>query len=112
MAKIHTKATFTLPAVISTNVVLYSHHPTRRHSRAHGNPFIHTRQMPRLETHCHNQQLHESKTDNTGNEAEIPNHTTRYTMDPRVREDDELRERNSSASEIKKELGSLISLAL
>ncbi|ELS0762151.1 hypothetical protein QQ215_002890 [Vibrio vulnificus] len=68
--------------------------------------------MPRLKTHCHNQQLHESKTDNTGNEAEIPNHTTRYTMDPRVREDDELRERNSSASEIKKELGSLISLAL
>ncbi len=29
----------------------YRRHATHRHSRAHGNPFIHTRRMSRLETH-------------------------------------------------------------
>ncbi len=42
---------------------------------------------------------------NTGSKAVTPNHNTRYTMGPRIREDDELRERNSSVSDIKKELG-------
>ncbi len=34
----------------------------------------------------------ESETNNTGNEALKPSHGARYTMDPRVREDDEVRE--------------------
>ncbi len=65
-------------------------HATSRHSRAHGNPFIHTRQMSRLETHSPQPTTTWSETDNnTGNKAVIPSNNTRCTMDPRLREDDE-----------------------
>ena len=47
----------------------------------------------------------EQPNSNNGSKGVTPNHNTCYTMDPRIREDDELRERNSSVSDIKKELG-------
>ncbi len=62
-------------------------HTTSRHSRAHGNPFIRTRQMLSLEIHSPQQN---KSNDNT---VAIPTHNTRYTMGPRVREDDEIREK-------------------
>ncbi|RZQ87397.1 hypothetical protein D8T27_15625 [Vibrio vulnificus] len=98
LAKIHTKATFTLPTVISTNVVLYSHHATRRHSRAHGNPFIHTNRMSCLE-------IHTPQLDNKNNVnlVIIPALHTRCTMDPRLREDDELRGRKRLTNRSDKE---------
>ncbi len=64
----------------------HRHHTTSRHSRAHGKPFIRTRQMLRFENAL-------ATTDNksNGNTVAIPTYYTRYTMGPRVREDDEIR---------------------
>ncbi|MGR3146141.1 hypothetical protein ABMX80_23040, partial [Vibrio vulnificus] len=78
----------------------HRHHTTSRHSRAHGNPFIRTRRMSRLETHSPQPTTTWSETDNnTGNKAVIPSNNTRCTMGPRVREDDEIRDGNKKPSE-------------
>ncbi len=80
----------TSTAALSHKNSKHRHHTANRHSRAHGNPFIHTRQMSRLETHSPQPTTTWSETDNnTGNKAVIPSNNTRCTMDPRVREDDE-----------------------
>ncbi|WP_232340817.1 hypothetical protein [Vibrio vulnificus] len=50
-----------------------------------GDPFIHTCQKPRLEMYSPQQTT-------TNNKALKPNYSARYTRDPRVREDDEVRE--------------------
>ncbi len=65
----------------------HRHHTTNCHSRAHGKPFIRTRRMPRLETHSPQQN---KSNDNT---VTIPTYYTRYTMGPRLREDDKIRDR-------------------
>ncbi len=38
-------------STVSHKKSAHPHHAPYRHSRAHGNPFIHKRQMSRLETH-------------------------------------------------------------
>ncbi len=63
-------------------------HTTNCHSRAHGKPFIRTRQMPRFEN-----ALTATNNKNNDNAVVIPTHNTRYTMGPRVREDDKIRDR-------------------
>ncbi len=68
-------------------------HAPSRHSRAHGNPFIHTRRMPRFENALTAIDNIEHPNSNTGSKAVTPNHNTRYTMGPRVREDDKIRDR-------------------
>ncbi|HAS8556342.1 TPA: hypothetical protein I7776_20130 [Vibrio vulnificus] len=50
--------------------------------------------MSRLETHSPQPTTTWSETDNnTGNKAVIPSNNTRCTMDPRLREDDEKKDR-------------------
>ncbi|MEJ3626191.1 hypothetical protein WFH56_23545 [Vibrio vulnificus] len=90
-------------STVSHKKSAHPHHAPYRHSRAHRNPFFHTRRMSRLETYSP-QQTTQSKTDNnTGNEAEMPNHNTRCTMDPRVREDDEKKtKRKSRQTEVRR----------
>ncbi|HAS6335144.1 TPA: hypothetical protein I7245_14095 [Vibrio vulnificus] len=61
--------------------------------------------MPRWEIHLPQQPLKQTNSSNCNTAVAIPTHYTRRTMGPRIREDDELRERNSSVSDIKKELG-------
>lgn len=41
----------TSTAPLSHKRSAHRHHTTNCHSRVHGNPFIHTRRMPRLEMH-------------------------------------------------------------
>ncbi len=79
---------YTSTATLSRKNSEHRRHTTNRHSRAHGNPFIHTNRMSCLE-------IHTPQLDNKNNVnlVIIPALHTRCTMDPRVREDDELRDR-------------------
>ncbi len=61
------------------------------HSRACGDPFIHTCQKPRLEITLTAADNNESET-SSNNEALKPSYSARYPMGPRVREDDGVRE--------------------
>ncbi|EOA6616090.1 hypothetical protein ACH7WL_004256, partial [Vibrio vulnificus] len=63
-------------------------HTTSRHSRAHGKPFTRTRRMPRFEN-----ALTATNNKSNDNTVAIPTYYTRYTMGPRVREDDEIRDK-------------------
>ncbi len=72
---------------------VHRRHATSRHSRAHGKPFIHMRRMPRFENALTAIDNTEHPNSNTGSKAVTPNHNTRYTMGPRVREDDKIRDR-------------------
>ncbi|WP_127446325.1 hypothetical protein [Vibrio vulnificus] len=66
---------------------------TTCHSRAYGNPFIHTRQKPSIGNALTATDNDESETNsNTGNETIKPSHGARYTMVPHFREDDGVRE--------------------
>ncbi|ASC55905.1 Ribosomal S7-like protein [Vibrio vulnificus] len=90
-------------STVSHKKSAHPHHAPYRHSRAHENPFIHTRRMSHLETYSP-QQTTQSETDNhTGNEAVIPSYNTRCTMDPHVREDDELIDRKRPTDRSEKE---------
>ncbi|EHV9857362.1 hypothetical protein LFR94_000340 [Vibrio vulnificus] len=71
---------------------------TSCHSRAYGNPFIHTRQNPSIGNALTATDNDESETNNAANEVPKPSHGARYTMDPRVREDDGVRELNRTTS--------------
>ncbi len=88
LAKIHTKATFTLPTVIQPYP---PPHPqpsfpcTREtiHPHAPGAAFENIlTEIDKIE-----------HSNNNGSQAVTPNHNTRYTMGPRIREDDEMRDR-------------------
>ncbi|OJI18230.1 hypothetical protein VVORL1506_03982 [Vibrio vulnificus] len=79
---------YTSTATLSRKNSEHRRHTTNRHSRAHGNPFIHTNRMSCLEIHT--PQLDNKNNDNA---VVIPTHNTRYTMGPRLREDDKIRDR-------------------
>ncbi len=66
------------------------------HSRACGDPFIHTCQKPRLEITLTAADNNESET-SSNNEALKPSYSARYPMGPRVREDDKNKKRKSRA---------------
>ncbi|EIY9462312.1 hypothetical protein ACWOK4_001150 [Vibrio vulnificus] len=65
---------------------------TSCHSREYGNPFIHKRQKSSIGNTFTATDNDESETNNAENEVPKPSHGARYTMDPRVRKDDEVRE--------------------
>ncbi len=75
-------------ALLSNKHSAHCRHTTSRHSRAHGKPFIRTRQVPRFEN-----ALTATNNKNNDNAVVIPTHNTRYTMGPRLREDDKIRDR-------------------
>ncbi len=65
---------------------------TSRHSRTHGKPFTREHCMPRWEIHLPQQPLKQANSSNF-NTAIAINHSIRSTMGPRVREDDEIRDK-------------------
>ncbi len=90
LAKIHTKATFKLPTVIQpyppphpqpsfpcTRETIYAHAP----DAAFGNA------LTAIGNNI------EQPNSNTGSQAVTPSHNTRYTLGPRIREDDKIRDR-------------------
>ncbi len=83
----------TSTALLSHKHSAHRHHTHSRHSRTHGKPFIHTRRIPRFENALTAIDNIEHPNSNTGSKAVTPNHNTRYTMGPRVREDDKIRDR-------------------
>ncbi len=87
----------TSTALLSNKHSAHRHAPSR-HSRAHGKPFIHMRRMPRFENALTAIDNIEHPNSNTGSKAVTPNHNTRYTMGPRIREDDEIRKEKAELS--------------
>ncbi len=82
----------TSTAPLSHKRSAHRRHTTNCHSRAHGKPFVRTRRMSRLEMHLPQQPLKQANSSNF-NTAIAINHSIRSTMGPRVREDDEIRDK-------------------
>ncbi|HAS6064082.1 TPA: hypothetical protein I7135_18135 [Vibrio vulnificus] len=66
---------------------------TSRHSRAHGETIHPHAPDATFENTLTAIDNIEHPNSNTGSKAVTPNHTTHYTMGPRIREDDEIRDK-------------------